>query len=674
MHYRGRSSTLLASTLLALTVCLLASCSTTPGPSTEGEPEALSQEAIEKRVKSLVDQARDSQSPQREGYLLQAAELLVDQNEFDWARNLLTSINTRQLDEANFLLHTELLGAVSLSEGAYYLAQRILTNPRLEQQWASMSPEREIALREQRARLFELTGSPVASVEERIRLDSMLTDPPQADQNREQLWQTMMSLSEDELARRAEEADSRTLRGWLALASISKDNQANLERQQTQLDQWQNQWPNHPASQNLPNDLQLLRKLIEQQPRQVALLLPQQGNLARAADAVRDGFLAAYYEAEGVQSTLPQIRQYDTSGPTDIVELYEQAMAEGADLVIGPLDKERVSALYELSILPIPVLTLNYIEAPLDAQEPNTQSQDHRELNTQLTTSDLNLEAPALNSNNREAPEGLYQFGLAAEDEARQVARRAIREGHRHAMILAPNRNWSERGAQAFTQEWRELGGEIAIDSQFTGAGNYSNIIQQALLIDQSQARRQTLTRLLGTRLEFEPRRRQDLDMIFLMADPEQGRQIRPTLAFHYAGDVPVFATSHIYTGETEPKNNRDLNGVRFNTLPWLLNGEFPEKQVLNEHTQEGAIYSRLHALGVDAYRLYPRLPQLLQIEEARLYGATGALRMRPGGRIERELVWAQFQSGRAQPMASAVTDADQEEQRDDLQPTPEAH
>lgn len=645
MHYRGRSSTLLlASTLLALTVGLLASCSTTPPEATtDTEPEVLSQEAIEKRVKSLVDQARDAQPPEREGYLLQAAELLVDQNEFDWARNLLTSINTRQLEEPDFLLHAELLGAVSLNEGAYYLAQRILTNPRLEQQWATMSPEREIALREQRARLFELTGSPIVSVKERIRLDSLLTDPPAAEQNREQLWQTMMTLSQDELAQRAEDAESQVLRGWLTLASISKDNQANLERQQAQLDQWQSEWPNHPASQNLPNDLQLLRKLIEQQPRQIALLLPQQGNLARAADAVRDGFLAAYYQAEGTQSKLPKIRQYDTSEATDIIELYEQAMAEGADLVIGPLDKERVSALHELPLLPIPVLTLNYIEAPLDVDT-------------------------------RESPEGLYQFGLAAEDEARQVARRAFREGHRNAMILTPNRNWSERGAQAFTREWRELGGEVSIDSQFPGSGDYSNIIQQALLIEQSEARRQNLTRLLGTHLEFQPRRRQDLDMIFLMADPEQGRQIRPTLAFHYAGDLPVFATSHIYTGEPDPKSNRDLNGVRFNTLPWLLNGEFPEKTVLDKHTREGAIYSRLHALGVDAYRLYPRLPQLQQIEEARLYGATGALQMRPGGRIERELVWAQFQNGRAQPMASAISDADQEEQRDDLQPTPEAY
>lgn len=629
-----------SSTLLALSVWLLASCGTTPPTDTPADDQALSQEAIEARVKERVDQARNSQSPEREGYLLEAAELLVDQQEFDWARNLLTSIDSRQLDTDGFLLHTELLGSVALNEGSYYLAERILTNPRLEQQWAELPPEREVALRELRAQLYQRTGEVTASVQERIQLDTVLTDAEATTANREQLWQTLMTLSFDELRQARDAAEQNQLRGWLELAAISKDGQANLERQQAQIDQWQARWPNHPAKGNLPYDLQLLRKLIEQQPRQVALLLPEQGTLARAADAVRDGFLAAYYRSGREQSQRPQIRQYDTSASDDILELYEQAMAEGADLVIGPLDKDKVRQLHQEALLPIPVLTLNYVDSALDEERP-------------------------------EAPEGLYQFGLAAEDEARQIARRAHQEGHRNAMILSPDRNWSERSAQAFTREWQALEGEVLIDSQFSGAGDYSNIIQQALLIDQSQARRQQLTRLLGSALEFEPRRRQDLDMIFLMADPEQGRQIRPTLAFHYAGDLPVYATSHIYTGERDTKSNRDLNGVRFNTLPWLLNGEFEEKATLDEHTREPAIYSRLHALGVDAYLLYPRLPQLEQITDARLYGATGALRMRAGRRIERELVWAQFQGGEAQPttLAPPRDRTLQEEPREDLQP-----
>lgn len=636
MQYRGYLCT-----LLALSVWLLASCSSTPPMEAPAEDDPLSREAIEARVKTLVDQARESQSPEREGYLLEAANLLVDQEEYDWARNLLTSIDSRQLDTRGFLLHAELLGSVALNEGSYYLAERILTNPRLEQQWQTMPPERELALRELRAHLYQRTGDTIASVNERIIMDSLGPEEPAGAENREQLWQSLMSLSLDELEQAAgEERQQSQLRGWLELAAISKDNQANLERQQAQVDQWQSAWPNHPASNNLPNDLQLLRRLIEQQPRQIALLLPEEGTLARAADAVRDGFLSAYYRAGHEQSQRPQIRQYNTSASDDILALYEQAMAEGADLVIGPLDKDKVRQLHEQDLLPIPVLTLNYVDSALDEERP-------------------------------EAPEGLYQFGLASEDEARQIARRAYQEGHRNAMILAPDRNWSARSAQAFTREWRALGGEVSIDSQFSSGGDYSRIIQQALLIDQSQARRQALTRLLGSSLEFEPRRRKDLDMIFLMADPEQGRQIRPTLAFHYAGDLPVYATSHIYTGERDTKSNRDLNGVRFNTLPWLLNGEFEEKATLAEHSREAAIYSRLHALGVDAYRLYPRLPQLDQIENARLYGATGALRMRAGGRIERELVWAQFQGGEARPMTAARPrdNALQEELRDDLQP-----
>src|SRR5690554_2272945 len=118
-----------SSTLLAQSVWLLASCGTTPPTDTPADNQALSQEAIEARVKERVDQARNSQSPEREGYLLEAAELLVDQQEFDWARNLLTSIDSRLLDTDGFLLHTELLGSVALNEGSYYLAERILTNP-----------------------------------------------------------------------------------------------------------------------------------------------------------------------------------------------------------------------------------------------------------------------------------------------------------------------------------------------------------------------------------------------------------------------------------------------------------------------------------------------------------------------------------------------------------------
>lgn len=609
--------------LVALMALALASCGSTPSKPSYDDTSALSSEQVEARVRELVDAARTSSGSERDNYLLQAAELLIQQQEITWARNLLTPIDTRQLADAEFIRHSQLLAQVALQDSAYPLAESILTNPRLEQQWQDLSPEQEVSLRAMRAALFERRGEIPEAVNERIQLGALLASEDDELANQEAIWQSLMTLPRHQLDSLAQQESNRTLHGWYSLAALSKNDQTNLERQLRSVEQWQSDWPQHPASHHLPQDLQLLRQLVEQAPTQIALLLPHQGNLAQAGDAVRDGFMAAYYQALAEQSRVPQVRQYDTSGDVDIVALYEQAVDEGAEFVIGPLDRDQVERLGQLSELPAPILTLNYTEAA----------------------------SPYLAD--FELPAGFYQFGLAAEDEARQVARQAYLDGHRYALVITPDRGWSERSALAFTDEWLTLGGHVVNISQFVNSGNYSRVIQQALLIDQSQARRQELTRLFGAQVEFEPRRRQDLDMIFLIANPEQGRQIKPTLAFHYAGQVPVYSTSHIYAGEPNRARDGDLNGIRFNTMPWLFDQDSEEKQAVTEHVRAPAIYSRMHALGVDAYHLHPRVRQLEQVSQARVYGATGVLQMLPGGHIEREQVWVEFRQGIAQPLPS---------------------
>lgn len=640
--------TLVFALVFAAVAGLLTACAAPP-QQTQAPDLAEGQEllALDKRIASLLDQARTSASPKRETYLIQASQLMVDQGDYTAARNLLRAIAPGRLNLTNYLDYTQALGRAALAEGAFFLAERTLTQQRLEQSWSAMRDQRAAPLRRLRAELFALQGKVEASLQERIHLGEHLQDPEANRQNRNALWHTLMTLERDQLTQNARRTGNRELRGWYQLAALGKDNQTTLEQQQARLEQWQANWPNHPASEQLPDDLRLLRQLIEQQPRQIALLLPEQGNLNQAAAAVRDGFLAAYYHARAEQSQVPLIRQYNTSGATPVDQLYRQALAEGAELVIGPLDKDQVQTLYEMDTRPVPLLSLNYLE---EQGEPKEKTARPLQSLTPQDWPELQLESTALKE---QTSSPFYQFGLAAEDEARQAARRAFQEGHRNAMLLTPGRNWAERSALAFSREWRNLGGKVLVDSQFAANDGYSAIIQQSLLIDQSQARRQELTRLLGTHLEFVPRRRQDLDMIFLIASPEQGRQINPTLAFHYAGDLPVYATSHIYSGQQNPKDNRDLNGIRFNTMPWLLGGNFPEKSLLDQHTQSPAIYNRLHALGVDAFRLYPRLPQLQSIEQARLYGATGALRMAQGHRLEREQVWAEFRQGLARPMTS---------------------
>ena len=614
-------SILSANSLTALSIAALvvglASCSSNTPQSSKGTTSTKTQPATA-NPNALLSQAKQAQSPERERLLLEAAQAYIDRQQYNRARDLLVDMNSDELPDNQYVKHTDLLSTVALHEGSNFLAHGILTKQRLEQQWQSMEPKTEVALREKRAQVFALLGEAQLSVAERIQLSGLIDNQTQLQANQDALWQSLMSIPFAELQQLGHSEQGQAARGWYSLAAINKNNQIDLEQQRAQLQSWLNEWRQHPAHDNLPNDLRLLQSLIEQQPKQVALLLPMQGKLAEAGEAVRDGFFAAYFEALSNGRSTPEVRQYDSSD--DALAAYQQAVADGADLVIGPIDKENVTELSLMPSLEVPVLSLNYPDAP-----------------------------PA------EPLKGFYQFGLAVEDEARQVARQAFLEGHRQAMVIIPSQEWSERSARAFTEEWETLGGTVVNRTQFQNRSNYSGLVKDAMLIEQSQLRAREMQDLLGIPLQSSPRSRSDVDMIFLIANPAQARQIKPTFAFHYAGKIPVYATSQVYSGQPDPKMDRDLNGIRFNTMPWLFDTTSKEKQIIAQHTKSAAVYGRLHALGADAFRLYARLPQLEQVADMRIYGATGALHMLSDGRIEREQVWVQFRNGQAQPLPMVI-------------------
>ncbi|WP_331345436.1 penicillin-binding protein activator [Cellvibrio sp. UBA7661] len=577
------------------------------------QPEAIS-------ASKLLEMANQAPSPERESLVLQAAQVYITNQKVNRARDLLVDMDTDILADQAYIKHTDLLSAIALHEGSNFLAHGILTKPRLEQQWQNMEPFMEVSLREKRAQVFALLGEAQESVNERIQLAGLIDNKTQQQKNQDALWQNLMSIPFAELQQLSQNEHGQAARGWYSLAAINKNNQIDLQQQREQLQNWLREWRGHPAHDNLPSDLRLLQSLIDQQPKQIALLLPMQGKLAEAGEAVRDGFFAAYYQALSNGRYTPEVRQYDSS--VDALAAYQQAVDEGADLVIGPIDKEKVTELSLMPSLQVPMLSLNYPDAP-----------------------------PA------QPLKGFYQFGLAVEDEARQVARQAFLEGHRQAMIIIPTQEWSERSARAFTDEWEKLGGIVVNRTQFQTGANYSGLVKDAMLIEQSQIRTRELQQLLGVQLQSSPRSRGDVDMIFLIADPAQARQIKPTFAFHYAGNIPVYATSQVYSGQPNPKADRDLNGVRFNTMPWLFDTTSSEKQAVAQHTKSAAVYGRLHALGADAFRLYARLPQLEQVPNMRIYGATGALHMLVDGRIEREQIWVRFRNGEAQPLPMVINE-----------------
>lgn len=327
------------------------------------------------------------------------------------------------------------------------------------------------------------------------------------------------------------------------------------------------------------------------QPKHIALLLPLSGKHADAARAIKEGFLAAYYETTFPGAPKPMIRLYDTAKDPDVQKTYLHAVQQGADFVVGPLTKDEVLRLSQLSLHAVkaPILALNY-----------------------------HPQAKMLNGK-------LHQFALQPESEATQLAERAWQQGHRRAGILVPHSSLGKRIADTFSQHWQLLGGQIT-QTVFADPRQ-----------DQSIAVRQLLSIAANQDLKENPPN-PSFDMIAMTADPLQARQLKPLLNFYYAEKIPVYSTSNVYSGEPDPMTDRDLNGIVFCDMPWLIApSRYPNFSAISCDDR------RLFAMGADAYQL---TTQLATLQSGKTYaGMTGDLYMNKQ-QIHRHLMWVKMING----------------------------
>ena len=476
------------------------------------------------------------------------------------------------------------------------------------------------------------------SARERVQLDLLLTDPDARLANEFAIWETLNRLTDAELQQLRTAPPPDPLSGWMELVELSRLYLQQPDALAEVTPHWQQRYPGHPATQLFIPKLLESMSLAGQPPAYIALLLPLTGTLAEAAAAIRDGVLAAYYDTPDttLQPHLQIIDSGDTADST--LAAYQQAVLDGAQFVIGPLRKEAVQALAVQPQLAVPVLALNQID-------------------------DSTVFNPSL-----------YQFGLAPEDEAREVARLAWREGYTRTIALYPETEWGERVYMAFAEEWRMLGGEILDARRYdNNEADHGKIISDSLHLDSSKARHQQLTRQLGMTLEFEPRRREDVDFFFLIASPNQARLIRPQLRFYRATSLPVYATSRVYSGQPNTAQDADMNGIVFCDMPWTLdeNSNWQHlKQTINEFWPATANrYTRLYALGIDAYRLVPYLGQTSAGMFGAYRGVTGNLTLANQGLVSRTLRCAEFQLG--MPVLLEQDDGDNPRQSGPMVPDP---
>jgi outer membrane PBP1 activator LpoA protein len=414
------------------------------------------------------------------------------------------------------------------------------------------------------------------------------------------------------------------LRGWLELGLIAAQARRGA-RVAPALASWRSRFPQHAASALSLQDLGG-PAVAGNQPASssvgahVAVLLPLTGRAAAQASQIRDGLLASWFS--NTAGTATPLRFYDTA-TTAVPEALRLANDSGAEMIIGPLLRDDVQAALDYSGGRPPLLALNFLTA------------------------------------DKTSPNDFYQYALSPEDEARSVARRALADGRRRALALVPAGDWGQRVLTAFTEEMMAGGGTILASTSFNaGAQDHSSAITALLRINDSRARARRIEAIIGGSVNAQPRRRGDVDFIFVPSTAAVARQMRPQLKFYYAGDIPAYATSDAYEGPGAA--NQDADGLMFPDMPWVLTGG---PAVSRARTALRAAYGenagprgKLFAFGYDAWTVAAALRGSAGAGLPTISGLTGELSLDANRRVRRELDWAQIRGSGARVLGGGAS------------------
>ncbi|TNF93421.1 MAG: hypothetical protein EP297_12605, partial [Gammaproteobacteria bacterium] len=516
-----------------------------------------------------------------------------------------------------------------------------------------------------KASSLTLAGFPLESTQVRIELDEQLqtlqAGPERLESNDREIWISLMQVNPGLISEQISEIPD-TYSGWLELAHLTNSYQYDNLRLNNEIDAWLKRHPDHPATRHIVETIRMRQIATSQHPDHIALVLPLTGKLATAGKAIRDGFLAAYLESAAAIGVNVKIDIHDTAGQPDLATFaVRQADQSGAKFIVGPLDKNAVSAVANLAGISSQVLVLNQIPVDPFIEAPETAATTTEEDINSTAEAETKVDAAQALIESNIYPDVypiIYQFTLAPEDESSQVAERASLDQHFNAMAIVPENVWGNRIYEAFAERYSGLGGEILTKQTYKkGSADHSTIIQNGLNLTNSKIRYQQLKGFLRRDIEFTPRRRKDIDMIFLVAHPQDARQIKPQLDFYYAADIPVYATSHVFTGVASAKKDKDLEGIQFCDMPWVLNpAQDASTNAYKTLSGNSRQLIRLYALGIDAFRLIPHLPWLEEHTGDWIAGQTGRLSLAPDRSIIRKVSWSRFVEGAPETTHSSAS------------------
>lgn len=579
---------LLLSLLFAL---LLAGCAGGPGARGSSELSTMAETLYAEgefasAAQAFLDAAAESRAD-RDYFQLRAAEAWRENGNLDQAATALAEINERRLAEHEKFRLTLLRAELALHDRDSARARQLLEGV------SASGPNAGY-----RARLLELRGrawrrqDPFYAARVFAELGTLL-EGRERSENARRVRDLLSGLRDNALRQSAAGLKAEDpLRPYAVRALTSRGFSVPPQLQR-------------PSRDETPPEATAQLPAGEEK---ITLLLPLSGPLQAVGSAVRDGFLAARFADP---DSRVRVEVVDSgASPDEAVRAYRRAAGQGSSMVVGPLTRDQVSALFAESDLPIPVL--------------------------------------ALNRGSGEVPHGHFSFALAPEDEGAAIAARLQQRGLARVVAVVSADDAAQRALTGMQQRLEAAGGSLlttlTVDER---AIDFQQDIRRALeAAGLPTALPQDLT------VPHDP----GFDAVFIAVRPPAARLLVPQLKLFGLAEVPMLGTSLLHAAGEDARLDRELSGVEFCEAPWLISElpGLPSRSSLAPQLESArGPAARLFAFGMDAWRLL----QLRRSADPSMAipGATGMLSIDELGEAQREPGIAVFQNGRPQPVVEGA-------------------
>lgn len=539
-------------------------------------------------------------------------------------------------------------------------------------------------------------------------------------------WQALSAMTPEQAQTLVINADENVLQGWLDLQQMWFTNRSDPKMLKAGITDWQTRYPQNPGAKMLPTQLVNVQNFKPASVNKIALLLPLNGQAAVFGRTIQQGFEAAKNGTTAVAGSAVPAQAAQAANVNDVISpaaaettdlTTTQAPAQGTmqNPVTAPTTPPATAPAQQT---PAPAVQQAPVETPaaptMDAaatqpqtaapeQQPvaqpqtvaaanpgaelkiyDTSSQPLDQVLAQVQQDGASIVVGPLLKNNVEElmksnttlnvlalnqPEqvqnraNICYFALSPEDEARDAARHIHEQGKQAPLLLTPRSALGDRVANAFAQEWQQLGGGVVLQQKFgstselrAGVNGGSGISLTGSPVTASLPQQQGVT-IGGLTIPAPPTDAQisgggKVDAAYIVATPEEIAFIKPMIAMRNGSQsgATLYASSRSAQGTAGPDFRLEMDGLQYSEIPMLAGSNPALMQQALSSVRNDYSLARLYAMGVDAWALANHFTQMRQVPGFEINGNTGDLTATQDCVINRKLSWLKYQQGQIVP------------------------